>query len=48
LGKTSLNLEVLTYLIDSEKINVLHIPKGYISSIQSLEINSKLLVMANY
>ena len=46
--KPSVNLEILTYLIDSEKLNVLHVPKGYISSIQSLELNSKLLVMADY
>lgn len=46
--KPSLNLEVLTYLIDSEKLNVLHVPKGYVSSIQTLELNSKLLVMADY
>lgn len=44
----SVNLEVRTYLIDSEKLNVLHVPKGYVSSIQSLELNSKLLVMADY
>lgn len=42
------NLEVRTYLVDSEKLNVLHVPKGYVSSIQSLELNSKLLVMADY
>ena len=46
--KPSLNLEVFTYLIDAEKLNVLHVPKGYVSSIQSLELNSKLLVMADY
>ncbi|MBF4517611.1 WxcM-like domain-containing protein [Flavobacterium sp. ANB] len=46
--KPSVNLEILTYLIDSEKLNVLHVPKGYVSSIQSLELNSKLLVMADY
>ncbi|WP_289663029.1 WxcM-like domain-containing protein [Flavobacterium panacagri] len=44
----SLDLENFTYLIDSEKLNVLHVPKGYVSSIQSLEFNSKLLVMADY
>src|SRR6187402_1805961 len=37
--KPSVNLEILTYLIDSEKLNVLHVPKGYVSSIQSLELN---------
>lgn len=46
--KPSLNLNILTYLIDSEKLNILHVPKGYVSSIQSLEVNSKLLVMADY
>lgn len=46
--KPSINLPALTYLIDSEKLNVLHVPKGYVSSIQSLELNSKLLVMADY
>lgn len=46
--KPSVNLENLTFFIDSEKLNVLHVPKGYVSSIQSLELNSKLLVMADY
>lgn len=46
--KPSMNLEVFTYLIDSEKLNVLYVPKGFVSSIQSLELNSKLLVMADY
>lgn len=44
----SKDLEILTYIIDSEKLNILHVPSGYISSIQSLEQNSKLLVMADY
>ncbi len=46
--KPSVDLEVFSYLIDSDKLDVLHIPKGYVSSIQSLEFNSKLLVMADY
>ncbi len=44
----SKDLEIFTYIIDSEKLNVIHVPSGYISSIQSLELNSKLLVMADY
>lgn len=44
----SKKLEIFTYLIDSEKLNVIHVPSGYISSIKSLEFNSKLLVMADY
>lgn len=46
--KPSKDLGAFTYLIDSEELNVLHVPNGYISSIQSLELNSKLLVMADY
>jgi dTDP-4-dehydrorhamnose 3,5-epimerase-like enzyme len=46
--KPSVNLANFTFFIDSEKLNVLHVPKGYVSSIQSLELNSKLLVMADY
>lgn len=44
----SKDLEIFTYILDSEKLNVIHVPRGYISSIQSLELNSKLLVMADY
>lgn len=46
--KPSVDLEVFSYLIDSDRLDVLHIPKGYVSSIQSLELNSKLLVMADH
>lgn len=46
--KPSTDLENFTYIIDCENLDVLHVPMGYVSSIQSLELNSKLLVMANY
>lgn len=42
------NLEKLTFVISAEKLDVLHVPKGYVSSIQSLEESSKLLAMADY
>lgn len=42
------NIEMLTFIINTEKLDVLHIPKGYVSSIQSLEKGSKLLVMADH
>lgn len=42
------DLELLTFVINSEKLDVLHIPQGYVSSIQSLEPDSKLLVLADY
>jgi hypothetical protein len=35
-------------VLDSGKLDVLHVPSGYASSIQSLEEGSKLLVMADY
>lgn len=44
----SKDLDIYTFQIDSKKLNVIHVPKGYISSIQSLEPDSKLLVMADY
>jgi dTDP-4-dehydrorhamnose 3,5-epimerase-like enzyme len=40
--------ERFEFVLDSEKLDVLHIPAGYVSSIQSLEEGAKLLVMANY
>jgi hypothetical protein len=44
----SKDLEILTFVINDQKQDVLHIPQGYVSSIKSLEEGSKLLVMANY
>lgn len=40
--------EVITYDLNDENFKILHIPAGYISSIQSKEEVSKLMVMANY
>ena len=37
-----------TYILDSKNLNVLHIPSGYISCIQSTSLNAKLLVLSNY
>jgi dTDP-4-dehydrorhamnose 3,5-epimerase-like enzyme len=44
----SKDLKVHSVVIDSNKLDVIHVPKGYVSSIQSLEEDSKLLVMADY
>jgi hypothetical protein len=44
----SVDLERITFELVHETLDVLHIPPGYISSIQSLEGNSKLLVMSDY
>jgi dTDP-4-dehydrorhamnose 3,5-epimerase-like enzyme len=42
------HLEAIEFNLNAEKLDVLHVPKGYISSIQSLVKGSKLLVMSDY
>ena len=44
----SKKLEKITFEISSKNADVLHIPEGYISSIQAMVKFSKLLVMADY
>lgn len=44
----SKNLDVLCFLVNDKNLDILHLPKGYVSSIQALEEHSKLLVMADY
>jgi len=46
--KPSRELEKITFEISNENADVLHIPEGYISSIQAMIKSSKLLVMADY
>lgn len=40
--------ERMEFVLRAKKLDVLHVPAGYVSSIQSLEEGSKLLVMADY
>ena len=40
--------ERFEFVLDSKKLDLLHIPAGYVSSIQSLEESAKLLVMADF
>lgn len=42
------DLESEVFELNENEYNVLHTPSGYVSCIQSLEVNSKLMVMANY
>ena len=35
-------------ILEAKTLDVLHIPKGYVTRIQSIENESKLLVMADY
>ena len=46
--KPSKELERITFEISDENTDVLHIPNGYVSSIQAMIKSSKLLVMADY
>jgi dTDP-4-dehydrorhamnose 3,5-epimerase-like enzyme len=47
-GNPSKDLKPVTFIINAGKLNVLHVPQGYISSIQSIDEGSKLLVLADY
>ncbi len=42
------NLPRIEFHLHSEKLDILHIPAGYITSIKALEEKSKLLVMSDY
>lgn len=46
IPNVSLNQEI--YTLETDDFRVLHVPKGYVSSIQALEVNSKLMVMGDY
>ena len=42
------NLEILTFIVNEKKLDILHVPQGYVSSIKSLNEDSRLLVMTDY
>lgn len=44
----SKDLEVFEFNLQSKNLDVLHIPKGFVSSIKGNEENSKLIVFADY
>ncbi|WP_313213951.1 WxcM-like domain-containing protein [Soonwooa sp.] len=46
--KPSKNLEISKYVLEDKELTYLHIPAGCITAIQSLENDSKLLVLADY
>lgn len=41
-------LSKIEFLLNSNTFNILHVPPGYISCIESLELGSKLFVMSDY
>lgn len=42
------NLNPTLFILDAKNLDVLHIPPGYVTCIQSLEEKSKLLIMSDY
>lgn len=44
----SKELDIISFIIDDKKFDLLYIPQGYVTSIQSLDKGSKLLVMSDY
>lgn len=42
------NSEIFDFELSFENFNVLHVPKGFVSAIQSKEKGSRLMVMADY
>jgi dTDP-4-dehydrorhamnose 3,5-epimerase-like enzyme len=44
----SKGLKSLSFIVDAETLDVLHVPQGYVTSIQALKEGAKLLVMADY
>ena len=47
-GNPSKKLQPEVFVLSSDTFDVLYVPKGYVSSIQSLEEGAKLVVMADY
>lgn len=44
----SKGLQSIKYNLSSDKMNVLHVPSGFVSSIRAKEPSSKLLAMSDY
>lgn len=44
----SKNLQPIIFTINADSLDVLHIPAGFITCIQSMETDSKLLIMSDY
>ena len=42
------DLPILEFILNSENLDILHVPRGFATSIQSLEDHSKLLLFADY
>ena len=47
-NEPSINLPKIDFELSSDSLDVLHVPSGYLTSIEALEDNSILLVMSDY
>lgn len=43
----SKDIQAESFILKSEQMDILYVPKGYVNSIRSLEIDARLLVMAD-
>jgi dTDP-4-dehydrorhamnose 3,5-epimerase-like enzyme len=44
----STDLEQYHFILDAQSMDILHVPAGYVSSIQALEESSKLMLLSDY
>ena len=47
-GEPSINLPKIDFELSSDSLDVLHVPSGYLTSLEGVEDNSILLVMSDY
>jgi dTDP-4-dehydrorhamnose 3,5-epimerase-like enzyme len=47
-NKPSPDCKLFSFTLLSDKLDVLYVPNGYVSRIKALELNSKLIVFADY
>ena len=41
-------LQPYSFVLKADQMDILHVPAGFVSSIQALEVDAKLLVLADY
>lgn len=42
------DLQPYSFVLKADQMDILHVPAGFVSSIQALEVGAKLLVLADY
>ena len=46
--KPASNHNIQEFILDAESLDILHVPKGYITSLQSLDKSARLMAMSDY